>query len=140
MHELFLDPFAAHVYQAILHTLNGHPQKNLTEPHASKKRKKKEGDISYSCPSSFEDLRTKLIDTVKQWDPAVLQSLVLDKYAVPLMQTIIESDVPKKSKKMSKKHKTSRHTVAALLLNGKDAESEGFSTLNVAKIRTTRIR
>jgi Zn-dependent M16 (insulinase) family peptidase len=136
MHELFMDPFASHVYQAVLHTLNGYPQKNLTEPHASKKRKKQKEDIPHSCPS-FEDLRSKMIDTVKEWDPAVLQSLVFDKYAVPLMQTIIESDVPKKSKKLSKKHKTSRNTVASLLLNGKDAESEGTCTSKFAKIRTT---
>jgi len=119
-----MDPFAAHVYQAILHTLYGKPYKNLTEDQKAKRRKKDNNtDQTVSTPESFLELRTKLIHPVKQWETTLLERLLFDKYAVPLIQLIIESDIPKKSKKKSKQGKT----LADTLITGMKPEAEGLS-------------
>jgi hypothetical protein len=127
MHELFIDPFASHVYQAILHTVTGHPQKNLTEERTAKRRRAENTDTVYSTPQSFIDLRNKFFTLVKKWDQSLLQSLVLDKYAVPLLQVIIECDVPKRPKKKSKSGRTAEQTLADLILFGKDPDSKGIN-------------
>src|SRR5579859_5024893 len=131
MHELFIDPFASHVYQAILHTLNGHPDKNLGgEGNVTKKRKKHGADTTYQIPESFSGALAKILKTVKKWDIKLLQSLVFDKYAVPLIQLIIESDITTKSKKKSKEKGTSKNgsnkeALANIILFGNDPDSEG---------------
>jgi hypothetical protein len=128
MHEMFIDPFAAHVYQAILHTLTGHPQKNLVEEHTAKKRKvEAEANTLYETPPSFGELRKKFLSLVKQWDLPLLQSQVFDKYAVPLLQSIIEIDIPKKSKKRAKEGTTGPQTLADLVLFGTDPDPKGIS-------------
>lgn len=127
MHELFIDPFASHVYQAIIHTLTGHPRKNLGGGNVTKKRKKKHTeDTTYQIPESYTNTLAKILKTVKEWDIELLQSLVFDKYAVPLMQIITESDVVKKPKKKSKDKKgVSSATLSDIILFGNDADSEG---------------
>jgi nucleolar protein 9 len=117
MHELFVDPFASHVYQAFLHTLNGHPQMNLDDQHKKNQRKKK-----YETPSSFTELKMELVNMVKQWDIILLQALVFDKYSVSLLQTILEIDIPKKK---SKKNAIANRTLTDILLFGNDKESKG---------------
>lgn len=124
MHEQFTDPFASHVYHAFLYTLNGHPQKNLIDQWTTKKRKAEQTDAVTRTPSSFADLQTKLLNIVKQWDQTLLRNLAFDKYAVPLLQSIIESDVPKKMKKKSKGNRIGDHTIADLLLFGQSSESD----------------
>jgi hypothetical protein len=131
MHEMFLDPFASHVYQAIIHTLTGRPWKNLgAEGNVTKKRKKKHtGDTTGQVPESFSNTLAKLLKTVKKWDLEALQSLVSDKYAVPLMQVIIQNDVVQKSKKKSKdKKESSTVTVSDMILFGNGADSEGIAS------------
>jgi hypothetical protein len=127
MHEMFMDPFASHVYQAMIHTLTGHPRKNLGEGNGTKKRKKKyTEETTYQVPESFTNTLAKILKTVKEWELKLLQSLVLDKYAVPLMQVIAESDVVKKSKKKSKdKKEVGSATLSDIILFGNDADSKG---------------
>lgn len=138
MHELFIDPFASHVYQAILDTLTGHPEKNLGgEGNVTKKRKKKHsGETAYQIPESFQDTLSKLLKTVKKWDLKLLQSLVFDKYAVPLIQLLIECDTTKKSKKKLKdkgasKKPFNKEALANMILFGNDPESEGATCLHL---------
>jgi hypothetical protein len=125
MHELFVDPFASHVYQAILHTLAGRPQMNLVEERTTKRRRKNvDTNTVYAMPESFSNLRSKVLKTVKKWDLSLLQTLVFDKYAVPLLQVMIEIDVPKKRSKKSKEgHKVGK-TLTDIILFGKDSESD----------------
>jgi hypothetical protein len=124
MNELFADPFASHVCQAILQTLNGRPQVNIAK--RDKKRKTRTEDTTtVQTPESFADLKSKYISIVQGWDQTHLQALVFDKYAVPLLQLIIESDIPKKSKKS----KSGSCTLAEVILfGGSDAsfDDEGF--------------
>lgn len=113
MHELFVDPFASHVYKGVLQTLNGHPQVDFDK---KRKRKAQPGaTTTVPTPDSFAELKSKLLSTVRGWDQTLLQTLVFDKYAVPLIQLIIESDVPKQSKKKSK---PSNRTLAEIILFG----------------------
>jgi len=143
MHELFQDPFASHVYQAILHTLNGHPQKNLeAEGNVTKKRKKKHADdTTYQTPEAFADILAKVLKTVKRWDLTILQSLVFVKYAVPLIQVIIESDITKKKKKSkdkgASKKSTKNETLSTIILFGNDPDSEGMYCSLQANNRAT---
>ena len=127
MHELFKDPFASHVYQSFLYTLNGHPMENLVDERSGKKRKTNSSS-TVQIPPSFTELRAKFFNIIKQWDQSLLQNLVFDKYAVPLLQTIIENDLPKKTKK-SKGNAGGEQTIAGLLLFGRNMklESEGNS-------------
>jgi hypothetical protein len=133
MHEQFTDPFASHVYEAILYTLNGQATKNLAgvpEDPTSKKRKvQPKAESVLQTPSFFTALREKLIGIVKAWDLSRFQSLVFDKYAVPLLQTIIESDIPIKEKKEKKEKKSKSkkryQTLANLILFGGD-ESNSY--------------
>jgi len=125
MHEQFTDPFASHVYQAILNTLNGHATKNLSEvpeePRSKKRKLQPKAESVLQTPPSFTTLREKLVGIVKSWDPSLFQNLAFDKYAVPLLQAIIESDVPAKVKK-EKKSKSSKRDkkLANILLFGED--------------------
>jgi len=131
MCELFADPFASHVYQAFLNTLSGHPLKNLTDERTAKKRKIEQADNALvQTPASFAGLQSKLIAIIKEWDQVLLQTMVFDKYAVPLLQAIIEIDLPKKKKKS--KGKAGRETISDLILFDKDsnAESEGILNCN----------
>ena len=131
MHELFIDPFASHVYQALLNTLCGHALKNLTDTRRAKKRKvDQDANTVVPTPPSFADLKGKFISLVKEWDQDLLQTMVFDKYAVPLLQTIIEIDLPKK--KISKGN-AGHETFGDLLLFGKDSntESEGILKRNL---------
>lgn len=130
MHEHFTDPFASHVYQAILHTLNGHPHKNLAEgPQTKKKKLQHDVALIYQTPPSFHELQKSFLNTVKSWDLSLLQTLVFDKYAVPLLQTIIESDIPQNSKTKSKARQESSRTLVDIILSGKEAKSKGFDWL-----------
>jgi len=132
MHEQFTDPFASHVYQAILYTLNGQATKNLAgvpqEPKSKKRKVQPKSDSVLQTPSFFSALREKLVGIVKAWDLSKFQSLAFDKYAVPLLQTIIESDIPTKEKKEKKKKSKSKkrdQTLVNLILFGGD-ESNSF--------------
>jgi len=122
MHKQFTDPFASHVYLAILYTLNGQATKNLAEapeePKSKKRKRAPKVDIVLQTPSFFATLREKLIAIVKAWDISRFQSLALDKYAVPLLLTIIESDIPRKEKKDKKEKKKRNQTIANLILFG----------------------
>jgi len=64
--------------------------------------------------------------------------MVFDKYAVPLLQTIIEIDPPKKKKS---KGNAGHETLGDLLLFTKDSntESEGILKRNLANNRTPGI-
>lgn len=140
MHELFTDPFASHVYQAFLNTLSGHPLKNLTDGRTAKKRKTdQDANTPVQTPASFANLQAKLITLVKEWDRDLLQTMVFDKYAVPLLQAIIEIDLPKRKKKS--KSKVRQETISDLILFGKDSntESEGVLNCNFANSRTAGI-
>ena len=130
MHELFTDPFASHVYQAFLNTLSGHPLKNLTDGRTAKKRKiDQDATTHVQTPASFAGLQAKLITLVKEWDQVLLQTMVFDKYAVPLLQAIIEIDLPKKKKKS--KDKAGQETTSDLILFGKDSNVESEGILNL---------
>ena len=126
MSEQFTDPFASHVYQAILHTLNGEAFKNLSEvpeePKSKKRKLQPKAEIPLQTPPSFATLLEKLISVVKSWDLSRLQSLAFDKYAVPLLQAIIESDIPTKGKK-EKKSKKRDQTLVNMILSGGDESS-----------------
>jgi hypothetical protein len=118
MHELFVDPFASHVYQTVLQTLNGHPQVDFDK---KRKRKGRTGDTTtVPTPDSFAELKAKLLSTVREWDQTLLQTLVFDKYAIPLLQLILESDLPKQSKKKSKP--SNRTFAEVILFSGGDGE------------------
>jgi len=124
MNELFVDPFASHVYQAVVQTLNGHPKLNVIK--RNKRKIATEDPTAVPTPESFTALKAKLISSVRGWDQSLLQSVVFDKYAVPLLQVIIESDVPKKPKKKSK---SESYTLAEVILFGgsnPNFDSEGF--------------
>lgn len=113
MNELFVDPFASHVYQAVLQTLNGRTQVNIVK---RKKRKARADEATpVPTPEFFAELKLRLITSVRGWDQSLLQNLVLDKYAVPLLQLIIESDVPKNIKEKSK---SGNRTLAQVILCG----------------------
>jgi len=124
MNELFVDPFSSHVYRAVLQILNGRPRVNVAK---KKKRKRTPEDATtVQTPESFAALKTKLISSVRGWDQSLLQSLVFDKYAVPLLELVIESDVPKPKKKS----KSESHVLAEVILfGGHDAtfDSAGFN-------------
>jgi len=125
MNELFTDPFAAHVYQAILHTLNGQPLKNTSEQRLAKRRKTQQEDSAvYHTPQTFADLLKRFLEVVKLWDKALFQTLVFDKYAVPLLQMVIEKDRPKR--KISK-GKPQEYTIGELILSGNDPNSKGWN-------------
>jgi hypothetical protein len=81
-------------------------------------------ETAYPTPTSFADLRIRFLSIVKLWELPLLQSLVFDKYAVPLLQLIIESDVTKKPKK---KNKVAEPTLIDLLLFGTDPDAKGDS-------------
>jgi len=131
MGEQFTDPFASHVYQAILNTLNGQATKNLSEvpeePKSKKRKLQPKVDILLQTPPSFATLREKLIGIVKSWDLSRFHSLAFDKYAVPLLQVIVESDIPTKVTKVKKekksKSKKQDQTLANLILFGEDESS-----------------
>lgn len=131
MHEQFTDPFASHVYQAVLYTLNGQATKNLTgvpeEPKVKKRRVQLKAEDILQTPPSFSTLRQRLFDIVKSWEISRFHTLAFDKYAVPLLQTIVESDIPIKEKKEKKsKSKKRDTTLANLLLFGNGDESCPF--------------
>jgi hypothetical protein len=129
MNELFADPFGSHVYQAILRTLNGQSMKNLSERHPKNKRKlREEPDATLKTPPSFADLKLKFLNIIKQWDENLLHTLVFDKYAVPLLQIVIESDIQKKPKKKSKEGRDDQ-SIGDLLLLGRGAQSPGHQNL-----------
>jgi hypothetical protein len=128
MHEMFTDPFASHVYQAFLYTLSGHPMENLVDERTGKKRKT-DTKSKVQIPPTFTELQTKLFTIVKQWDLSLLQNLAFDKYAVPLLQKIIENDLPKKVKRKSKGNAGGEQTIADIFLFGRNVnpDSEGNS-------------
>lgn len=129
MSEQFTDPFASHVYQAILNTLNGQALKNLSEvpeePKSKKRKVQSKADILLHTPSSFATLLEKLISVVQSWDLSRFQSLAFDKYAVPLLQAIIESDIPTKGTKVKKEKKAKKRvqTLVNMILSGGDESS-----------------
>ena len=129
MSEQFTDPFASHVYQAILNTLNGQALKNLSEvpeePKSKKRKLQSKADILLHTPSSFATLLEKLISVVQSWDLSRFQSLAFDKYAVPLLQAIIESDIPTKGTKVKKEKKSKKRdqTLVNMILSGGDESS-----------------
>jgi hypothetical protein len=128
MSELFTDPFVTHVYKAALHTLNGHPKRNLPDGEKSKKRKRRGASATaYRIPPSFDEQKLEFFSLVKKWDTSLLQSLVLDKYAGPLFQVIIEYDIRDDSKTLKKSKKDRKRAVSEILLFGKKGESEGES-------------
>jgi len=132
MNELFMDPFATHVYKAMLNTLSGYPQKNLNEERVSRKRKTvhDDDDTVYRTPTTFEDLLRRFLGIVSSWDNALLQTMAFDKYAVPLLQAIIETDVPRPTKKS--KIKPGNRTIGEMILFGNGENLKGrkaqFST------------
>src|SRR5271170_697377 len=71
MHEQFTDPFASHVYQAILYTLNGEATKNLAgvpeEPKSKKRKVQPKAESVFQTPSFFAALREKLLGNAKAW-------------------------------------------------------------------------
>lgn len=118
MYELFRDPFAHHVYQAFLNTLSGHPAQNLRASAESKKRKRPiESTSAVTTPSSFVDLQQNFLSTLKEFQWPVLETLVFDKYSAPLIQSVIELDIPVKPKKKSK-GKAAESTLVGILLTG----------------------
>ena len=144
MHELFTDPFASHVYQAILYTLNGQAAKNLTEapeePKTKKRKLQQKEVVVLQTPPFFAILRRRLVDLVKSWDLSRLQSLAFDKYAVPLLQIIIENDIWTKETK-EKKSKGRKHdkTLAKVIVFGEN-ESDSFSKVKLMVFRSRRFR
>jgi hypothetical protein len=104
--------------------------KNLTVGQTAKKRKiDQDAATQVQTPASFAGLQEKLITLVKEWNQALLQSMVFDKYAVPLLQAIIEIDLPKKKKKS--KDKVGKETISDLILFGKDSNVESEGILNL---------
>lgn len=130
-----MDPFASHVYKAYLHTLNGQPLKNLTQSDLNDKRKTKKQKVEdietvVPTPESFANLQLKLLHIVKQWDQTLLQTMVFNVYAVPLLEKIIESDLQKKVKKKLKGKATGAQKLADLLLFGKELDSDTEGIFN----------
>jgi len=129
MHELFMDPLACHVYKAFLHTLNGQPLRNLGQKDLNNKRKTKKQKIEdptivVPTPESFANLQLKLLYVVRQWDQTMLQRMVFDVYAVPVLQTIIESDLQKTAKKKLKGKDTMVQKFGDILLFGIEVDSD----------------
>lgn len=124
MNELFVDPFATHVYKAILNTLTGYPPKNLNKERISRKRKTvHDDDTVYRTPTAFEDLLRRFLGIIGSWDNTLLQTLAFDKYAVPLLQAIIEKDVPRPKKKS--KIKPGDRTIGEMILFGNGGDLKG---------------
>jgi len=132
MNELFFDPFASHVYQAVVQTLSGHPKVNVV--NKNKRKIAPEDPTTVPTPPSFTALKAKLISYVRGWDQSLLQSLIFDKYAAPLLQLIIESDVPKKPKKKSK---SESYTLAEVILfGGGDPNFDSEGLINLRRVLT----
>jgi hypothetical protein len=132
MHELFQDPFAHHAYQAILSTLIGHPERNVFGASDKRKRiRQSEESSAVTIPLSFERLHEKLLATLKAYDWSVLESLVFDKYAAPLLQSILETDTLKKikGKHKGKKKEKVETTLVDILLTGA-GDSAGMSLIS----------
>jgi len=126
MHELFRDPFAHHVYQAFLNTLSGHPGQNL-QSSARKRKRPLESTSAVSTPSSFVHLQQNFLSVLKGFQWPVLETLVFDKYSAPLIQSVIELDVPVKPKKKSKGKAAESMLVDILLTGGGDPSGIAFS-------------
>jgi len=138
MHELFRDPFAHHTYQAFLNTLTGHPERNLNESAHNKKRKRHADKVvSVTTPESFTELHKRLLETLKGYEWSILENLVFDKYASPLLQSIIETDVPMKPKKKAKS-KSGNKTLVEILLTGA-GDPTGAAGWDSADYRATSI-
>jgi len=133
MNELFVDPFASHVHQTILNTLNGISPKNLSEDKRTKKRKLKHDTETHRTPESFNDMKIRFLDVVRGWDVSVTRSLAFDKYAVPVLQSIIQMDTLKASKKKTKP-KPSHQTFGELLVFAQDEESKEDNEAFVNKL------
>jgi hypothetical protein len=129
MHELFMDPFAYHVYKSFVRTLNGQPLRNLPrkDPYDQRKTKKpkfEDPTIVVPIPDSFVSLQLKLLYIIKQWDQTLLQTMVFNICAAILLQTIIETDLQKTAKKKLKGKETSVQKFGDIILFGKELDSD----------------
>jgi NOP9-like PUF repeat domain len=129
MHELFRDPFAHHVYEAIMMTLSGRAQNNIAQRSDSKKRKRHDSSgKSLAVPERFPEILAKLLGSVKQFEWSVLETMAFDRYAVPVIQAIIDVDVPKMGKKKSKGESKYKSLIEILLSGAGDLASTLIST------------